>query len=180
MTVNRATMEKLRALKAVADAESATAGERANARKLLGRLLRKYGVTEADIKTRDTRLFPFTVKGEHQITLLCHVMAYVQQSGGTSIPFRRHRGKIWLEVTEEEAVEINRLMLYHGPALEKELDLTARGYIQRNKLYGPGTSDRELSAEEMREVAAILRRANLMKKTKVIESRKTKLIGAPR
>jgi hypothetical protein len=182
MTVSVATLHKLRALKAMAYAKSCTDAERATAQKMLTRLLNKYDISEAEIDRSVVEWLPFSVKTEHELTLLGQLVAYVRQDSTEQFIFKRHKrcsGRVYVEVTADEHIEISRLLRIHTKALNKELEYSVQAYIQRNRLFGIGKSKgiSEMTSKELNEIEAVLRRATIMPKTKVAENRASRLLA---
>jgi len=165
----------------MAHAESCTDGERANAQKMLTRLLRKYNISEAEIERSEVYWLPFSVKSEYELTLLGQLVAYVRQDSTEHFVFKRHKrynGRVYAEVTNDEYTELSRLLRIHTKALGKELEYSVQAYVQRNKLFGPGKSKgiSEMTSAEIAKVEAILQRASIMTKTKVTENRRERLL----
>ena len=181
MTVSIKTLQKLRALKVMAYAESCTDGERANAQKMLTRLLRKHNISEAEIERSEVRWLPFSVKSEYALTLLGQLVTYVRQDSTEHFVFKRHKkysGRVYVEVTDGEYMELSRLLRIHTKALSKELEYLVQAYVQRNRLFGAGKSKgiNEMTPTELDKVEAILQRASIMPKTKVVENRRERLL----
>lgn len=163
--IDEKVQAKLRKLQALA--ERGVGGEKANAQRMLEKLMARHGLTLEDLgaERREVRWFKYTTTLERR--LLFQIASKVIGPGydGTYFSRKRSRTKVGFDLSPSEAVEFE---LHHdvlGKALEEHLDIAFSAFIQVNRVFPPsdGTEDQSLTERDM----AMLQMAQVMKPTAV-------------
>jgi len=152
-------LERLKKLKVLA--ERGSPGEKDNAKLLLDRLCKKYGVSLDDVKTSDQKIIRWFKhkRGGHSRELLvqCIAKALNQSTFTTSRRGRNGgwRSEIGVECTAAEAIEIELDFSFYSAALEVEIDRLFNMFIQRNDVFSrsgepsDSDSDKKLTSEDI-------------------------------
>lgn len=125
----RALLDKLRAL-----AERGIGGEKANARRMLEKMLEKHGLTPDEFElNEDTGEWWFKVPKYSKMFVLiaCEVLNVDR------IRYKRSKfGKeIGIACTAAQAVEMEMIYAAYRRGLEKEIKILSEAYFLRNNLY---------------------------------------------
>lgn len=150
-----------RMLKLLALAKRGEGGERDNAQRFLGALLKKHGMSLADLEddglAAEWMKFPLKTVQDRQ--LLVQVAGMVLKSN--SMPSRQYRGQkaLWLHVTKPQYVEIELHYRAFKKDLEKALELAFIAFINRNDIFSgvkeEGDAPCKYSAEDLAAAAAM-------------------------
>lgn len=125
-----ALLKKIRAL-----AEHGVGGEAENAEKLLARMMKKYGISEAELDEETRVRHDFTYHGGEEKKILRQVVYKV--TGGYTYELvytasgRKVRTQLGADCTPAEKVEIEYLFDFYKRLWEKEKDAFLEAYIQK-------------------------------------------------
>lgn len=156
-----ALLKKIRAL-----AEHGVGGEAENAEKLLARMMKKYGISEAELDEETRVRHDFTYHGGEEKKILKQVVYKV--TGGYTYELvytasgRKVRTQLGADCTPAEKVEIEYLFDFYKRLWEKEKDAFLAAYIQKHRIFAirADIEPQEMSLEE-----SIKRRNNTMSET---------------
>lgn len=138
-------IQKLKAL-----SERGVAGEKENATKLLEKLIKKYGITETDLKSKETKVVNIELRTDAEKRICSQILyAYFDNAPlyrrfGTKISF-------WTKLTKAEEIEFKYMLSVYIDSFYKEQEIFVKAFIQKNKIFpknAPTTNLNELSAEE--------------------------------
>ena len=127
-----ALLKKIRAL-----AEHGVGGEAENAEKLLARMMKKYGISEAELDEETRVRHDFTYHGGEEKKILKQVVYKV--TGGYTYELvytasgRKVRTQLGADCTPAEKVEIEYLFDFYKRLWEKEKDAFLAAYIQKHR-----------------------------------------------
>ena len=142
-----ALLKKIRAL-----AEHGVGGEAENAEKLLARMMKKYGISEAELDEETRVRHDFTYHGGEEKKILKQVVYKV--TGGYTYELvytasgRKVRTQLGADCTPAEKVEIEYLFDFYKRLWEKEKDAFLAAYIQKHRI--PYRARRKLSRTRRR------------------------------
>jgi len=151
-----------RMLKLLALARRGEGGEKDNAQRFLESMLKKHGMTLADLDEDDHApdWMCFPIKTAQDRRLLVQVAGMVLKSN--SFITRQYRGKknVWLKVTKAQFLEIELHYRAFSRDLKKALDLAYLAFISRNDIFSgvPEESDgpHKYSEEDLAAAAAMM------------------------
>lgn len=140
-----ALLKKIRAL-----AEHGVGGEAENAEKLLARMMKKYGISEAELD-EETRI-------RHDFTYHGVTGGYTYELVYTASG-RKVRTQLGADCTPAEKVEIEYLFDFYKRLREKEKDAFLAAYIQKHRIFAirADVEPREMSLEESIKMSALMR-----------------------
>jgi len=143
-------MRKLLAL-----AERGEGGEKANAQRMLDNMLRRHGMTVADLIGETRELHWFKVRSATDKQLVRQIAAKVLDGQVSSYRNHRNAKEIGVETTPAEAIEIELHFETLRPALERHMDLAFSAFVQANRLFqsSPSTPPTAPLTDEERERA---------------------------
>jgi hypothetical protein len=179
MSIDKNLQLKLKALLNMANANTATDGERKNARSLLNRLLKKTGLTEADLIEKEA-LHPVTIKieGEWDIKILGQLVG--QEKETQQFTYRTivgHPRLIRVDLTSSQEVRIRKKFYALRIAWKKESELYWAAFVEANHLgVKPDEVDIKLTDQEEAELNQIIRLSFLIKPTTIAETRPERLL----
>lgn len=168
---------KARLQKLLALARGGQGGEKDNAQRMLENMLRKYGMTMADLddaeEKREKREFKY--KGDAEKRILTQIVASVVLDwNGDAYSYPRLRGVILFELTRAEHIEVDLMYEAHRKALKKHLAKTAEqalsAYIQTNRIFAKRSEEPEEKGESnlsMKDLQAIMAMMATMEPTPV-------------
>lgn len=151
MSATEKNMELLRKLKALA--EQGVGGERENAQRLLSRLMKKYGVEDADLSDDIPEEHGFTYHNPQERALLHQlfdkivtgreIYRYVHGEGSKT--------KLFVACTKAEAIQIEVEYEFYRELWREEADWLFRAFIQKHRIFDtkPGHSTSEISDEDL-------------------------------
>lgn len=153
-----ALLKKIRAL-----AEHGVGGEAENAEKLLARMMKKYGISEAELDEETRVRHDFTYHGGEEKKILKQVVYKV--TGGYTYELvytasgRKVRTQLGADCTPAEKVEIEYLFDFYKRLWEKEKDAFLAAYIQKHRIFAirADVEPREMSLEESIKMSALMR-----------------------
>lgn len=151
-----------RMLKLLALARRGEGGERDNAQRFLESMLKKHGMTLADLDEdcQEADWMCFSVKTAQDRRLLIQVAGMVLKSN--SLDTRQQRGKknIWIEVTKTQFLEIELHYRAFNRDLKKAQELAFIAFISRNDIFSGLRDDDDAppkhSAADLAAVAAMM------------------------
>lgn len=116
-------------------------GERDNAHAKLAALLRKHGLTFADIENVETKTMiwfkPDRKAGPFARKLLSQVIHAVTPLGSSTYKHRRLPGEIGVEVTAAQHMEIELRYAAYSRGLRKDMETCYRAFVQVNNIFNP-------------------------------------------
>lgn len=153
-----ALLKKIRAL-----AEHGVGGEAENAEKLLARMMKKYGISEAELDEETRVRHDFTYHGGEEKKILKQVVYKV--TGGYTYELvytasgRKVRTQLGADCTPAEKVEIEYLFDFYKRLWEKEKDAFLAAYIQKHRIFAirADVEPQEMSLEESIKMSALMR-----------------------
>lgn len=157
-------LQKIRRVQALA--ERGVAGERESATATLDRLMKQYGITEADIaeERREWAWFRYTTPIERK--LLSQVIYSVTGRAAYGCVGKytgRKRKQVGIECTAAERLEIQFDYDFFHEALEEEMDRFFSAFLIKNRIFPPEGKERdelppprEISREEAMKLEALM------------------------
>lgn len=152
-------------------AEKGIGGEKANAQKLLDRLLKKSGLTIEDLKDQEKKsLHYFRYKSWYEERLINQILMTVADD--RKLPLyvnRRMRKVIGAYLTNAQKIEVDLLFDSYKKALEGEMRLLYRAFLHVNKIFplSDELEDRELTDEEAWQLKKMVAMMRTMDKVQV-------------
>ncbi|CAM4080266.1 DUF2786 domain-containing protein [Bordetella tumbae] len=151
-----------RMLKLLALARRGEGGESDNAQRFLESMLKRHGMTLADLGEDDqaTEWMKFPFRTVQDRRLLAQVASMVLRTN--SLPSREYRGEkaLWLQITKAQFLEIELHFRAFNRDLKKALELAFIAFINRNDIFSGVASDDssppQHSMEDMAVVAAMM------------------------
>lgn len=157
-------LDKLKALM-----ERGVGGEKENAEKILKKILKKQGknfeefVANKDNKER-TYIYSLKYKTQYEKQLLLQIIHYVLNS--STIRATSRNNTIYTQLTAYQHIEITTIYTILKPKLKKELDITLKAFIIKNRIFSQSVSkvdNEDLTEEDLK----IIERANTITKTEL-------------
>jgi hypothetical protein len=168
--IDPAVMRRLH--KVLALARHGAQGERDAAEHQLEVMLKKYGLTLADLESgTEKKRYEFKPKDKADYSLLRQILLMVHGGNGLKVfSSTASRTKIYVELTCAQHAEVVMTFAVMRAALKKELDLAFVAFIHANQLFD--NAPREpmetiRTADEDAEDMRIMVRAALIQKTAV-------------
>ena len=139
MTEREKLLEKLEKVKALAD--RGERGEKLAAEATLAKLMKKYGISEAELEDAKISTHWIRYKTEWERKLLFQ-LAYMYMGHGHAFGCvgkytDRPRKKVGIECTPAQYIEIEADFAFYSAALEEEMALFYRAFLNKNNLYPP-------------------------------------------
>lgn len=157
-------LQKIRRVQALA--ERGVAGERESATATLDRLMKQYGITEADIAEERREWAWFRYKTPIERKLLAQVIYAVTGrvgSGCVGTYTGRKRKNVGIECTAAERLEIQFDYDFFRAALEEEMERFYSAFLKKNGIFPPNGKEceelpepEETSKEEALKIQALM------------------------
>lgn len=153
MTDDEKLQAKLRKLLALA--ERGEGGEKDNARRMLGKMLERHGLTIHDLTDERREIRWFVARTRYDQRLAAQILSKVCNASTIGVYTSKGRPKqIGVEVTPAEAVEFEIHYDTLRKALEDHFSDAFSAFVQANRLFSAsGGADRELDDRDMRIMA---------------------------
>ena len=157
-------VERLKKLQALA--MRGVGGEREQARVILEKLTKKYGVAVDDLDETEQKKFDFTYHGKVQYKLLCQIACKVINDDPTiyKLTYNRSgrtcRTQCRILCTEAQKTEIEFLFDFYTTLWEKEVEYLLGAYIQKHELFRDlkkGEQGMDVSPEDLKKLHSMMR-----------------------
>ena len=168
--------QKLRKIAALAD--RGVGGERKNAKSQLTKLLRKHGLTLADLEPQpEQRMCDFSYRNAEDRTLLIQCAAKVKGTARLTVQQYLRRNHLRIECTRVEQIELVNMQRYFRSLYAKEKARLLNAFIQKHGLVPP--SDGEATENEMsfKEYMALMELMSVMENSSYISARQMLTAG---
>lgn len=160
--MNDRNQELLQKLKALAD--RGVDGEQVQARRILDRLLKKYGVAEADLMDEALQEYKFKYIGPRQQSLLVQVCYKITNGDRRVYSYRHGKGsnsEICCFCTKAEAIQIGLEYDFYKELWREEEALFYRAFIYKHRIFRDSPPEKEdeeagISAEELLRVQLMM------------------------
>lgn len=122
-------------------------GEKEAATKILNNLMKKYNITEEQLKSKSVDWYKFRVYNDWEMKLLFQTIYKVL--GAEMYDYRyikKSKVTYLFELTLEESIEIEYIYSIYKQDLKKEFDLFYQAFISKNNIFpenAPKASDDE-------------------------------------
>lgn len=151
MTERERLLEKIRKVQALAN--RGADGEKKSAAALLDKLMKQYGIDEAEIAEERLEKCFFRYKTPYERKLLVQVIYTVTGK----IPFKcvgsysgRARKQVGIDCTAAERLEIEFSYEFYKAALEEEMERFCSAFLMKNDIFPPASKKaEEIPAEEI-------------------------------
>lgn len=157
-------LERLKGVKALA--EKGSAGERDNAAALLTTLMKKHGISDADLEGAEVSIHWIRYKTIYERKLLFQIsymhLGSGHASGCVGAYSGRKRKEVGIKCTPAQFIEIEADYQFYRKALEEELDVFYSAFIQKNELFPPPDLSREGADAEPIDPNVIMKMAAMM------------------
>jgi hypothetical protein len=171
------TDDKIRArlMKLLELAKRGEHGEKENAQRFLEKLLKKHGMTVADLDDDATSRYTFTYKSELESRLLTQIICTVLQVNRYTKRQVRGSRTIGLDLTRAQNLEIAMQFSVYRAELARNVDRMFTAFVHKNGLTGPDSDDdapraeRTYSAEEVEAIRRMMRGIDRTQIHKAIE-----------
>lgn len=156
-------LQKIKRVQALA--ERGVAGERESAAATLDRLMKQYGITEADIAEERREIAWFRYKTPLEKKLLAQVIYTVTgraARGCVGTYTNRARKKLGVECTAAERLEIELCFEFYNAALEEEIERFYSAFLIKNDIFPPDSKaaesvpTKEISRSEIMKLQALM------------------------
>lgn len=164
MTERERILQKIKRVQALA--ERGVAGERESAAATLDRLMKQYGISEADIAEERREMAWFRYKTLIERKLLAQVIYAVTGrigSGCVGAYTGRKIKQLGIECTAAERLEIKFDYDFFRAALEEEMERFYSAFVMKNRIYPPDGKEceelpepEETSMEESLKLSALM------------------------
>ena len=162
MTDREQLLQKVKKIQALA--ERGDRGEKESAAVLLDRLMKRYGITEAEIAEERRGIAWFRFKTPLERKLLNQVIYTVTGRVAYSCVGKytnRPRKMLGIECTAAERLEIEFSFEFYNAALEKELDRFYSAFLNKNRIFPENAIDQipdpeEIDLEEAKRIYAMM------------------------
>lgn len=121
-------------------------GEKEAATKILNNLMKKYNITEEQLKSKSVDWYKFRVYNDWEMKLLFQTIYKVLGYGNDYRYIKKSKTTYLFELTLEESIEIEYIFSIYKQDLKKEFDLFYRAFISKNNIFpanAPKPSDDE-------------------------------------
>lgn len=145
-------LKKVRAL-----AERGSEGEKQNARKILNRLIKKYGIDERELDDEYISEHEFRFKGEFEKLLLAQVKAHLTPYLRL-YTYKRTSGKAYMECTDREAIIVSIEFDFYKMAWKEDVRFFFEAFIQKHRLFdtSPGAGTNEIDDEKYMRLLSLM------------------------
>lgn len=136
MTERERILQKIKRVQALA--ERGVAGERESAAATLDRLMKQYGISEADIAEERREMAWFRFKTPLEEKLLSQVIYAVtgrSAYGCVGTYTNRPRKQVGIECTAAERLEIELSFGFFNAAMQEELKRFFRAFVNKNNIF---------------------------------------------
>lgn len=136
MTERERILQKIKRVQALA--ERGVAGERESAAATFDRLMKQYGISEADIAEERREIAWFRFKTPLERKLLGQVIYAVtgrDAYGCVGTYTNRTRKQLGVECTAAERLEIELSFEFFNAAMEEELERFYRAFVNKNEIF---------------------------------------------
>lgn len=136
MTERERILQKIKRVQALA--ERGVAGERESAAATLDRLMKQYGISEADIAEERREIAWFRFKTPLERKLLGQVIYSVTgraASGCVGTYTKRPRKELGIECTAAERLEIELSFEFFNAAMQEEMERFFRAFVNKNDIF---------------------------------------------
>lgn len=136
MTERERILQKIKRVQALA--ERGVAGERESAAATLDRLMKQYGISEAEIEEDRREIAWFRFKTPLERRLLGQVIYAVtgrSAYGCVGTYTNRTRKQLGIECTAAERLEIELSFEFFKAAMEEELERFIRAFVNKNEIF---------------------------------------------
>lgn len=179
MTAERERLlQKIKRVQALA--ERGVDGEKESAAALLERLMKQYGIDEAEIAEERRETAWFRYKTELEMKLLIQVIYAVTGKVGfgcVGAHTGRKRKEVGIDCTAAERLEIEISFEFYNAAMQAELERFYSAFVAKNEIHPPEGKPKvdipppeELSEEEAFKLAAMMDGMDEHTRRKMIES----------
>lgn len=153
-------------------------GEKDSAAALLDRLMKQYGITEAEIAEEHREIAWFGFKTPLERRLLNQVIYTVTGRGAFGCVGRntgRTRKKLGIECTAAERLEIEISFEFYKAAFEQELERFYIAFLQKNRIFPDNPIDDateigEMDLEEAKRISMMMAGMDEHTRRKMLES----------
>ena len=149
MTERERLLEKIRKVQALAN--RGADGEKKSAAALLDKLMKRYGIDEAEIAEERLEKCFFRYKTPYERKLLVQVIYTVTGK----IPFKcvgsysgRARKQVGIDCTAAERLEIEFSYEFYKAALEEEMERFYSAFLMKNDIFPPASKSRRRKSAE--------------------------------
>lgn len=169
--------ELLRKLKALAD--RGVDGEQEQARRILNRLLKKYGVAETDLLDEAQREHTFKYFGPRERSLLVQV-CYKITNGDRGIYAYRHgkgsKTELCCHCTKAEAIQIGVEFDFYKELWKEEEALFFRAFVYKHRIFSnrPSGEEDKIGAEELLRIQLMMQGLQDKEPRLMLESKEVK------
>lgn len=121
-------------------------GEKEAATKILNNLMKKYNITEAQLKSKSVDWYKFRVHNDWELKLLFQTVYMVLGYGNDYRYIKKSKITYLFELTLEESIEVEYIYSIYKQDLKKEFDLFYQAFISKNNIFpanAPKASDDE-------------------------------------
>lgn len=153
-------IELLRKIRVLA--ERGDRGERIAAQAQLERLMKKYGVHEADLSNEALGIHWFKVSGKYEKKLLYQI-AFKIRSTYNAYTHRAGPGKrseLGIECTDAEALQIQIELEFFSRLLDEEFDLFYLAFLHKHHIFPddppPNEGNKNLTRDQIVRMAAMI------------------------
>ena len=144
-------------------------GEKTNAREMLERAMKKYGVTESDLGSEERMHRIYKFNGKFQKGILIQIIVMTCGSKINIYGSKRSNNEVIVVTSSNEHIEIELLFDAHKKSFDKQCLVFLRAYIHKNQLFPRDSeeSEKEYTREELEEFHKMFRMMEGVERTQV-------------
>ncbi|PSN80993.1 hypothetical protein C8B47_03700 [filamentous cyanobacterium CCP4] len=167
-------IKRAKALQRMINDGSSTEGEKENAVKLLGVLLKKNGLSLKDLINTEMIEVKFTYKHWWEKSLIIQIIGMVRDE--TQVHYHKARNTIYADLTMAQSQDALSLYEYYRVELKREIEVLVDAFIQANRLF-PDTPSNEPSCDL--DFSFLMRVRQMMKNLDTLPSPVHRQLSAP-
>ena len=132
-------------------AQRGVGGEKKSAQLTLDRLMKKYNVTEDELRddVKSEYIFKYRTKNEY---LLLIQIVYMVEDGTFGRSFKYKNKRISFELTKVQFIEVSCFYSSYKEALKKELALVFQAFIQKNSIFPINGETKDIDKATIKEL----------------------------
>jgi len=157
--MNKKLLERIKAIQKLS--KDGVCGEKESAKAFLKRLMKKYHITDADLKNEETDWVWFKFDGEYGKRLFFQICSMVITDADAKFMDKKKHGKIYkmaLEVTSAQEIEIKYVFDVLKDSFKKELELFYTAFVHKNHIFSNAAvkESKDNSTLTAKEIAKIM------------------------
>lgn len=112
-------------------------GEKENAELLLKKIMKKYNITEEQVKSKELNFYKFSVANEWEKKLLFQTIYKILGNDGFNDIklYKKSKVSYYFELTAEEKIEIEYVYSIYKQDFSKEMEVFYTAFLYKNNIF---------------------------------------------